>query len=306
MRLMFGFVLGLHLAASTLTCMPASAKQYYPDSQITAMQQAHLNKAEKYVRARNWNKAQVEVDAIVSQSSNAENGKDLVFAAGIMAQKPTAQSGKLTRVLITAALTRKLDNDSLLDLARYARDTACFDLAKQAYDKLIAQSKSFEELIALANAAHKGGASDMTNLALEKALSLCESQPEALELVALSVDLGADDVARKAMKALADDQDTVQELIDLTEQTKIANMTDVTRFMLLSAMEKCKIVGDYVLVFNAAKKHGQMDIANKVRYRGRKLDLTNKIKQEQGGGLDEVERRAKEDLKRLNASPTGF
>lgn len=177
MRLMFGFVLGLHLAAITLTCMPASAKQYYPDSQITAMQQAHLNKAEKYVRARNWNKAQVEVDAIVSQSSNAENGKDLVFAAGIMAQKPTAQSGKLTRVLITAALTRKLDNDSLLDLARYARDTACFDLAKQAYDKLIAQSKSFEELIALANAAHKGGASDMTNLALEKALSLCESQP---------------------------------------------------------------------------------------------------------------------------------
>lgn len=301
-RAYFSLALLLMPLAFPLSTAAVSPKEVYPDSHLSLEAQALLSKASRHLKSKSYNKALSEVESLSEMSLD---GEGLAFATSELASN-SAQGNKLVRVLINKALSLDIDVDSLSKMADSARESECFDLYRAVMDKLISKTTKVKDLLELATRAHRTASMDTAHLALQKALKVADNQPDVLDFIGTAFALGVDDIAIKGMKELIDDQETATELVELACRFEPFKNVRAVRFALQKALDKASSVQEFVLIYNAANKYGQADIAKLAKWRGKKKGIMDQLKDEQANSLEEQEKRVQEDLKRLRSQPAGF
>jgi hypothetical protein len=293
------FVPGMALAAK-----PA------PTDKATPQLQGELSKAVKYFKSKKYAQGTQAVESITSAAP--DTSACLYALQGLEAYG--APAAKAKRACLEKALNLARTPEELLEVALKARQNECFDVSKSALDSLVGASTDFGSLLDIAHKAHEHSVSEVAHVAMQKAYSLVSNVPDALLFAREAHSIGLDDLSRNALKDLIEDQPSTEELILLLPKFAGFEMTDIVRLDLKRALERSKTVEDYLLVYNASKRYEQDDITKLASYRGRKLTLINKIKEEKGQpdrarekALEEKERKAKEEMMRATGqTPSGF
>jgi len=299
-------------AVFTLVLAPAGLAKSspYPDSNLSVELQGQLSKAVKGFKNKKFSQATSQVESVAAQAGDTAACLSIVSALDSYG----APAAKAKRACLEKGLNLAKTPDELLNVALKARYCECFDISKAALDGLVGATKDFEALIDIAHKAHQASVQEVAQVAMQKAYTLVSNVPDALLFAREAHSIGLDNMSHTALKDLIEDQNTTDELMALVPKVAVYDMVDLTRLTLKRGLEKCKTVEDYLAVYNNAKRFEQEDIVKLAAYRGRKLTLINKIKDEREGpmrarekALEEKERKSKEEMMRATGqTPSGF
>lgn len=265
-----------------------------------------LDRASGYMRSKNWHKA---AEAINSFAASAQDAQTCIYALDSFS-KFGGPANKAKRACVERALGLSDSNEELMQISMKARQCEMFDLSKQALDKVVSNAKTPEELTKIAREAHSMAMADLAHTAMLKAYTKVNNIPDALQFARDTHALGLEDLTRKCLKDLIEDQDSVSGLLEIAGKIESIHMNDMLRFALTRALDKAKTVEQMLSVYNAAKHYGEEDIVRVAQYRGRKMVLQKKMKDEAAAAPDamaEQEKRTKEDMLRNSLQkPSGF
>ncbi len=278
----------------------------YPDSNLPEEGQKALQRAVSAMKAKNYSKAQ---EAVQSAAASATDAQGCLFIIQTLSSFG-GMANKMKRPAVERAMSLATTNDEIMAVAKHAREAEMYDLAKHTTDKLVTSTNSFTDLMAVAHQAHAAANADSVHLALQKAYSTISNEPDALDFIRQAHDLGIDHLSQKAAKDLIEDQTTAVELVALANKLETIALPHLVREALVAALDKAKTVSDYVAIFEAAKHFEYADIVKLATYRGRKLTIINKIKNQAENtpeALADQRRKTKDEVNRATlAKPSGF
>lgn len=288
----------------------APAKNQFEGSNLSGEAQSELSKGLKYFKSKNIARGTEMIESI----TNAAPDTTACLYVSSTLDGYGASAAKAKRACMVKALNMARTHDELLNVAIRARKAECFDISKQALDSLVGSTTSFDALIEIARQAHQATTDEVARIALLKAYSVVDNVPDAFVFCKQASVLGQDELVRRCLKDLIEDQTSTTDLVSLLPRISAFEMVDMTRLCLKRGLEKCKVVDDYLAVYNNAKRYEQEDIVKLAQYRGRKLTLINKIKEERNAPVKaqedkqlERDRKKKEELMRQTGqTPSGF
>ncbi len=299
-------VISLALLLFSAPLAHAAGRGAYPDSNLPEEGQKALQRAVSAMKSKNYAKAQ---EAVESAAASATDTQGCLFIIETL-NSFGGTANKPKRPAVEKALTFATTSDEILAVAKHARECEMYDVAKHTIDKLVASSNSFTDLMAVAHQAHDAAMADSVHLALQKAYSTISNEPDALDFIRQSHSLGIDHLCQKATKDLIEDQTTAVELVALANKLEPIGLPHLVREALVRALDKSKTVSDYVAIFEAAKHFEYADIVKVATYRGRKLAIINKIKNQAENtpeALADQRRKTKDEVNRATlAKPSGF
>lgn len=286
----------------------AKAKSTVNANGLTKAEQKQIDRAAGYMRSKNWHRATEAVNAF---AASAESPSTCMYAMTALSRFG-GPANQAKRACVEKAISLSTSSDDLMEVAVKARQSEMFDLSKEAFDRLIGTSENLQDLTLVARESHRMAMADVAHLAMEKAYTRVDNIPDALQFARDSYAMGLEDLTRKCLKDLIEDQPTVSGLLEIAGNIEAMHMNEMVRFALTRAVDKAKTIDQMLSVYNAAKHYGEEDIVKLAQFRGRKMVLQKKIKEEAGAVVDpktEEQRKAKEkeDQLRSNlAKPSGF
>lgn len=295
-------------AAKTELKGEAKAKSTVNANGLTKAEQKQIDRAAGYMRSKNWHRATEAVNAF---AASAESPSTCMYAMNALSRFG-GPANQAKRACVEKAISLSTSSDDLMEVAVKARQSEMFDLSKEAFDRLIGTSENLQDLTLIARESHRMAMADVAHLAMEKAYTRVDNIPDALQFARDSYAMGLEDLSRKCLKDLIEDQPTVSGLLEIAGKVEAMHMNEMVRFALTRAVDKAKTIDQMLSVYNAAKHYGEEDIVKLAQFRGRKMVLQKKIKEEAGAVVDpktEEQRKAKEkeDQLRSNlAKPSGF
>jgi tetratricopeptide (TPR) repeat protein len=288
------------LCLSLLSFSYASQAKSGSDSSQDGQQQ--LNKSLGYLKSGNWPKAAEATELAVAGAPDVKTCLDALAQM----EKYGAQANKARRACLTKALNLATTHEDLEEVAFKARQAGCFDVSKQALDSLVGSTTSISQLTQLASKAQQAAMPDVAHMAMAKAYKLIDNQPDALDFIQQAHGLGLDDLSRDALKDLIDDQENVVDMMHFLPTIEKYNMSDMVRYLLKTGLDKAKTTEEMLAVYDNAQKYDQADIVKVAQYRGRKMVLLKKLKDEDANRAAVAAEKAKNDPANVGDKPAGF
>ena len=294
-------ILTILLALNTVP--GALARKDQVDTPLDAQEQSDLRKAESEMRSRRPDKAfPYLVDAL---NTATDVPKCLAIAAFANAHGFPLQDVK--RQALFKGLSLSTSTQDVFEVAIKARQYQLYEVTREAVNNLIATNQAPDELYDLAKKAQEVALNDVAHLAMEKLYTQIKTVPDALAFARQARMLGMEDLTRKAVKDLIDDETNAHELMVLLQQIEPLQLKDLDRYCMKTALDRAQGIPDYLEVYNASKRRGEMDIFNVALYRGRKAKLMEQVQQEQSAAkqqLDSQQQQAQQDLSKPH-NPAG-
>lgn len=273
---------------------------------LTKSEQKQIDRAASYMRAKNWPRAE---EAVSSFASSAGSLSSCMYAMEALSHFGGA-ANKSKRACFEKAISLAQNNDELMDVALKARQCELFDLSREAFDKLVGSCDNLQDLTLIAREAQKMSMGDLSHLAMQKAYTRVDNIPDALQYARDSYSFGLEDLTRKCLKDLLEDQESVHGLLEIAGKIEPLHMNEMIRFALVRALDKAKTVDQMLAVYNAAKHYGEEDVVKVAQYRGRKMLLQKKLKDEAAStpqAVADQQKKSKEDqLRSTLEKPSGF
>lgn len=247
-----------------------------PGSPLTDEAQIELQRASKYMKSR-----PDKATPMILNTLNSANDIPKCLAIAAYTEPYGHPMLEVRRACITKALGFCQTREDFLHLALKARQYGCFEVTRQAVNNLVASSNSVDELLDLAHKSQEVALNDVSHLAMEKAYQKADSVEEALRFAREAKVLGMEDMCRKAVKELIDDENESHELCVLLRSIEPLEIKDLNRYLLKKAIDEARSVTDYREVYDGARRQGQPDIVKLAEFRGRKMQIMDKHRQNQ-------------------------
>ena len=233
-NLVLAFTLASTVSISYVNQIEAKApKTQWLDSPLPVESQVALERAGKYMKAGNYDKAR---PIIVAQLDSAGDVPKCLAIAQYT--EPYAfPLMEVRRKCCVKALDLCRTEDDYLLMALKARKYQFFEVTRLAITKLIENAKTTPQLYELAKRAQEVALNDVAHLAMEKAYTGLKSEDDALLYASNCKALGIDDLTRKALKQVIDDEDDSVPLCDLAIKIQKYNMRDEVRYALRKALD---------------------------------------------------------------------
>lgn len=239
--------------------------------------QSQLSKAGRYLKAGDAPQATAIISSVLQSADTVQQCLDI--AAYTEAYGFPALEAR--RQCLTRALSLAKTADDFTQVVVKSRQYQMFEITRSAITSLVATAKTPDELYALALKSQESALNDVTHSALEKVYTLISTVPEALKFASDAKSLGMDDLARKAAKDVIDDESNAHQLCILLRNIEPLGMGDLNRYCMKKALDKALTVEEFAEIYEAARRNREADIFKVAEYRGRKLQILNKAKQEQ-------------------------
>jgi hypothetical protein len=256
---------------------PGYSKTANSNSSLPAAVRSQLEKSGKYLRAGDAARATALISGVLQASESVSECLDI--AAYTEAYGFPALEAR--RQCLSKALSLCKTPEEFTQVVVKSRQYQMFEITRGAITSLVSTADTPEELYRLALQARESALNDVTHAALEKMYGGISTVPEALRFAADAKSMGMDDLAYKAAKDVVDDENNAHQLCLLLKSIEPLNRSDLNRYCLKKALDKALTVGEFAEIYEAARRNREADIFKVAEYRGRKLQLLNKVKQEQ-------------------------
>lgn len=284
----------------------AARKNVSSDSPLTEDMQLELYRASKYMKSRP-DKAMPIIESAL-QSAN-DIPKCMAIAAYTEPYGHPLLEAR--RACINKALSLCTTRDDFLHVAIKARQYECFEATRTAVNSLVGSSKSVPELYDLASKAQEVALNDVAHLAMERAFKQIDNVEDALKFARQAKIMGMDDLVRNAVKALINDETETRGLCILLRNIEPFDLKDLNRSLLKRALDTAKSVQDFNDICDAAKRHGHEDVFKLAQFRGKKMVILNKYRQDSAAYQQKLEefRKGQQQAQQQSApapNPSGF
>ncbi len=268
-------VLGMSLYAVTATFCPVEAKKD-PDSPLTYDTQGYLEKATKYARSGKKEKA----IGLLQSALDSANDIPKCLAVANFIEEYRYPLVDARRACIQKAYSLCQTREDYITVAIKSRQFETYEVTRQCVNTLISTAKTPEDLYDLARKSQEVSLNDVAHLSMEKAYTLVRNVPDALRFAHEVKLLGMDDMVRKVIKDLIDDEPETHRLMTLLKNIEIYKYPDLNRYLLKKALDQSKSVDDFAEIWEAARRHREKDIFDVAAFRGKKMQLIQKVKQD--------------------------
>jgi hypothetical protein len=268
-----------------LLSQAAFADRVDPNSPLTKNQQSQLRKAASYAKKGRGDKASPIFNEILTTCT------DLPKCIAVAAY--TEQYGHSTvdarRAIMQRALELSRTYDDYILVAMKSRQYECFDVTRSAIQQLVSVANTPEQLSDLARKAHEVSMTDVAHLAMEKKYTVVKTVPGALEFANECHLLGFTDLERKCVKDLIDDEGNCSQLCMILRKIEPFKLKDLNRYLLKKALDQASSVEDFSNIWEAARRHNQKDIFDVAAFRGKKMQLMQRIQGDRAQHQQRVE-----------------
>ncbi len=189
----------------------------------------------------------------------------------------------IRRQCLEKALKLAQSESDILQVTKIARSFDFYEVTKEAISNLLAKENTPQSLYDLCVKCQEFALNDIAQLGMKKAFNLIDTVQAGIEYANKAKAFGMDDLCHKMLKALVDDDNSTRSLCVLLTSVQSFEMPDINRYLLKKALDESSTVQDYAMVWDASRKLGQADLQDLAAYRGKKLQLMMKIKQDQNG-----------------------
>jgi hypothetical protein len=248
--------------------------KYQSDSPLGADVQVSLDRARRFMKSGKADRA----TAVVQSALDSANDVPRCLAIASFTESWGAPMNELRRACLNKALSLCTSRDDTVLVALKSRQYQFFEITRQAVTSLIGNAKTVPDLYDLARKSQEVALNDVAHLAMEKAYMGIRDQQGAYAYAEQCKALGMDDLLRKVIKDMIDDEDNVADLCTMIVKFEGYQMRDQNRYGLRKAMDKAVSVADMENIFEASRRLGENDIANRAQYFVRKGKLIQKIK----------------------------
>ncbi len=262
-----------------LNSIPVLAKQIDKTSaqyidQITKKQ---LHRANSYLKSHNTDKANQILLEVLTNANTIDKCLTIV--------EYTKDFGypfiDIRRKCLEKALSLGQSEDEILQITKVARKFDFYEVTRDAITGLLAKENTPSQLYLLASKCQEFSLNDISQLCMNKAFGLISSVADGFIFANKAKALGMEDLTHKMLKALIDDENNTHQLCVLLNEVQSFELPDLNRYLLKRALDQSTTVPDYASVWEASRRLGQADLQDLAAYRGKKLQMLEKIKHDQ-------------------------
>jgi hypothetical protein len=283
------FRLSWRSLAVAVACLGLLSQAAYakvdPNSPLTTEQQRSLKKAAAFAKKGRGDKASPIFNDILATCTDLPK---CIAVAGY-----TEQYGHSTvdarRAIMARALELCRTYDDYILVAMKSRQYECFDVTRTAIQQLVSVANTKEQLTDLARKAMEVSMTDVAHLAMEKEYTIVKTVPDALEYANEVSLMGFTDLQRKVVKELIDDESNCAQLCMILRKIEPFKLKDLNRYLLKKALDQAASVDDFSTIWEAARRHNQKDIFDVAAFRGKKMQLMQRIKGDRANHAQRIE-----------------
>lgn len=259
-----------------LLTLSAAARTPWPDSPLAPEVQVQLEKAGRYMKSGKPQQAAPIIESAVSSANDIP--KCLAIATfsetyGYPLMEPR-------RRCMQKALSLCQTREDYILVALKSRQFEFYEITRECINHLVQGAKTVDELFDLARKSQEVALNDVAHMAMEKAYSGVKNVPDAIKFAHEVKQMGMDDLVRKVVKDLIDDDENGLSLCNLLKSVESLAMEDLNRYCLKKALDKAETIDELKCIYEAARRNRQNDIMQVALYRGKKLTLIKKIRQD--------------------------
>jgi hypothetical protein len=249
----------------------------WKNSPLTDEEIKQVRKASSYVKSGQGSKAAPLFAAAISSANDIPK----CLAIAEVTESYGFPLNDVRRQCLAKAISLCANTDDYLTVITKARRYSLYEVTREAVNNLIAKSNSVDDLYALAHKAQEVALHDVAHMAMQKAYPMVRTVPEAINFAKESRVLGMDDLVRKSIKDLIDDENDPHQLMVLLRNIEPFEMPDLERYLFKKSLDKAMTVDSLHEIWEEARRHHQDDIYKIAAYRGRRLILIERIKNDQ-------------------------
>lgn len=263
----------------------AFADRVDPNSPLTVNQQRELRKAAGYAKKGRKDKASPIFNDILATCTDLPK----CMAVATYTEQYGHSTVDARRAIMQRALEMCRTFDDYILVAMKSRQYECFDVTRSAIQQLISIASTKEQLQDLAKKAAEVSLTDVAHLAMEKEYTLVKTVPDAIDYANEAGLLGFTDLQRKCVKELIDDEPNCGQLCMILRKIEPFKLKDLNRYLLKKALDQAATVDDFSNIWEAARRHNQKDIFDLAAFRGKKMQLMQRIQGDRANYAQKVQ-----------------